>query len=63
MNQTNKVWMFLNHNYSRNNAQAATSYNKAKLPTRFQIDQPQGLGWFLYQFDITDSEIFYDCKK
>jgi hypothetical protein len=61
MNLTHKIWMFLQANYSRNNLIAASQYNKSQLPTRYQ--KPYSTLGFLYSFDISDSEIFYDCKK
>jgi hypothetical protein len=62
MNLTNKIWMFVERNYSRNNVKPAVAYNKSKLPTRYQLPSEQGRS-FLYDFDLSDSEIFYDCKK
>jgi hypothetical protein len=33
--RTNKVWMFIQRDYSKNNLQGATEYNEHGLPTRF----------------------------
>ena len=33
--RTNKIWMFINRDYSRNNYMAATSYNSKGLPLEF----------------------------
>jgi hypothetical protein len=49
--RTNKVWMFLNQNYSLNNPIAAVSYNKVGLPLQFNSlpteDYPEGVYSFL----------------
>lgn len=48
--RTNKVWMFINRDYSVNNAIPATSYNSAHLPLTFDADLEPGAGampWFL----------------
>lgn len=61
INLTNKAWMFINRDYSRNNLYPATGYNKSQLPTGYNL--PMSSLGFLYSYDISQSEIFYDCKK
>jgi hypothetical protein len=58
-NRTNKIWMFLNRNYSRNNVVAAEEYNFAGLPLKFK-DSLYDLGFLNFEFN--DSEITYSCK-
>lgn len=36
MLRTNKVWMFINRNYSKNNPRTAASYNEEDLPLKFE---------------------------
>lgn len=62
MNHTNKVWLFVHRDYSRSNSIAAAQYNKSNLPVRYTLPYGTGRG-FLYQYDISDAEIFYHCKK
>jgi hypothetical protein len=38
--RTNKVWQFINREYSQNNPISASSYNNAKLPKTFDADPP-----------------------
>ncbi|HTI93303.1 MAG TPA: hypothetical protein VL727_22040 [Puia sp.] len=58
--QTNKIWMFLDRNYSVNNALPATyTYNKAKLP--LTIDCPEGQAM---EFHVsTNNSILFSSAK
>jgi hypothetical protein len=55
--RTNKVWMFTQRNYSKNNPAVATHYNEHDLPLTFADDH----GLFFLQFG-TPLEIEYDCS-
>lgn len=60
--RTNKVWMFVDRDYSVNNPVAAATYNTSGLPTSFT---PPGstfdltLGYFYY---YGSTQITYECK-
>lgn len=58
---TNKVWMFIDDNYSVNAPAVAVRYNRYGLPLIYQLSSEQGIG-FLYQWDLGQSDIEYDCK-
>jgi len=65
MNRTNKIWMFMNRDYSRNNFRAAVSYNKKGLPLAFTASP---IPFALYEFheDASDAktdnvQITYTC--
>lgn len=59
--RTNKIWMFVGRNYSKNNQIAATSYNSKGLPTQFN-SPVFGAFWFLHETDLSISTIEYQCK-
>lgn len=61
LNTTHHIWMFISRDYSRNNPVPAVQYNKAGLPLRYSPGN--GSIGFAYQYNISDSEIFYQCKK
>ena len=67
MNRTNKIWMFINRDYSRNNFRAALQYNEKKLPLEFTAGNlPFSL--FNYQGDTTDGaidniQVEYNCES
>jgi hypothetical protein len=57
ISRTNRVWMFLNRDYSKNNRVAAVNYNTAKLPLTYNTATP-------YNFlgsAINYSKITYIC--
>lgn len=57
ISRTNRVWMFLNRDYSKNNPVAAVNYNIAKLPLNYNTNTP-------YNFlgvAINESSITYSC--
>ena len=56
---TNKIWRFLNRNYSLNNSGKALTYNEHKLPTLFP-GVPGDLVVFS-SFPVQGSAIQYDC--
>jgi hypothetical protein len=58
---TNKVWMFVDNNYSVNAPYVAARYNRYGLPLKMQLPPEQSLG-FLYQWNIGESDIVYDCR-
>lgn len=58
-NRTNKVWMFLDRDYSLNNPFVADSYNLHRLPTRINLEKPEFLRLVDYYLD---AEITYGCK-
>lgn len=57
--RTNKIWMFLNRDYSRNNYIAADSYNEHGLP----LQLPVSFSNFHFSNEETGNMIFdYTCK-
>ena len=59
--RTSKIWMFIERNYSKNNLVAADTYNNKGLPTKY--NSPNfGVYRFLYETDISRSDIEYKCK-
>jgi hypothetical protein len=56
--RTNKVWMFIERNYSKNNPVGAVGYNSNDLPLGFATDTRSG---FLHQNSLP-TEIQYDCQ-
>lgn len=63
VHRTNRIWMFLNRNYSNNNLRAGTSYNNYGLPLGFAkvTGQTPSLGMLAF-FGFNDCEIEYECK-
>ena len=57
--RTNKVWMFLDRDYSRNNPMTASSYNPY-LPLKF--NQPAAYPYYLLSLQVNVADISYDCK-
>jgi hypothetical protein len=56
---TNKVWQFVNQNYSKHSVSTVTSYNKMNLPLKFKDNE--------YQFPFLDietsgSSVNYHCE-
>ena len=60
--QTNKVWMFVDRDYSKNNPVSAVQYNSKGLPVKFDIDQSIWFD-FLWQIDLRRADIIYSCGK
>jgi hypothetical protein len=61
--RTNKLWMFLNRNYSVNNPIGARGYSATNLPTSFDNVPAQGPALSLLNFlSVSNSEIIYDCQ-
>jgi hypothetical protein len=56
--RTHPVWMFLDADYSENNAVLAVNYNDGGLPTFF--NPPDYTETFLHYIPVT--HIWYDCK-
>jgi hypothetical protein len=59
--RTNKIWMFVSANYSKNNMIAADSYNGKGLPTQFS-DPNFNVYRFLHETYLGKSTIEYRCK-
>jgi hypothetical protein len=59
IHRTNKIWMFVDRDYSVNNPGIADSYSYYKLPLSFS--NPEGFVDLL-GFSIGNSVIEYDCK-
>ena len=61
LNRTNKIWMFLNRDYSVNNPYNAASYNTTGLPANLNLSQGENplkfLGNIFYK-----AEILYECN-
>ncbi|HVS96838.1 MAG TPA: hypothetical protein VHE54_10140 [Puia sp.] len=62
--RTNKIWMFIDRDYSINNPFIATSYNKAWLPLHFSWITSEGFfASFLYQNYLQDATVTYTLAK
>jgi hypothetical protein len=59
--RTNKVWMFVDRNYSVNNMVAANSYNSSGLPLKLSGSSYQTLMSFAYGYYYGSVDIIYDC--
>jgi hypothetical protein len=61
LNRTNKIWMFLNRDYSVNNPYDAASYITTGLPVKLSLSQGENplkfLGNIFYK-----AEIIYECN-
>jgi hypothetical protein len=62
LHRTNKVWQFVDRNYSVNNPAWAEKYNSLGYPLRFNTSTPL---WFSFvnQLDLHNSEIVYQCHE
>lgn len=60
--RTNKVWQFLNRDYSENNQIAAVTYNKYGLPLKFRPDGKTGGRTVFLDVIYSDLDITYKCK-
>ncbi|HEY6956635.1 MAG TPA: hypothetical protein VI385_15395, partial [Flavisolibacter sp.] len=59
--RTNKIWMFLDRDYSVNNPFVADSYNAHKLPTKLNLDPKTSYFKLLTDY-FHNAEIIYGCK-
>jgi hypothetical protein len=59
--RTNKVWMFLDREYSLNNPFTAVSYNSTGLPTKVSLPSHGPFQRFLTS-SFTEGEFTYGCK-
>lgn len=62
INRTNKVWMFLNRDYSVNNPYTAISYSSNGLPTNIDVHEEGQVLNFL-QNSFSKAEISYQCNN
>lgn len=59
----NKLWMFLNCNYSKNNLLKGTKYNAFGLPLGFaRVPQSGPFLTFVHFLGFNDTEIEYECN-
>ncbi len=61
--RTNKVWMFIDRDYSVNNLITANTYNSSGLPLTFAPNQKLELDMifaYFYYYDTT--QVIYDCQ-
>jgi len=58
ISRTNRIWMFINRNYSVNNWTPAESYNQYGLPLKWRGTQGNR---FIYR-NIDDADIKYECR-
>ena len=61
LNRTNKIWMFINRDYSINNPFKADSYNLLGLPTSLNLPSHERLFGFLGT-SLSKAQINYECK-
>lgn len=59
--RTNKIWMFIDRDYSVNNPFVAETYNWYGLPTAFDVSTKGGEFKFLSNF-INTGKIAYSCR-
>lgn len=62
INLTNKLWMFLNRDYSVNNPFKADSYNVSGLPSSFNLPPDGNAFWFLENV-YPKAQIIYACDE
>jgi hypothetical protein len=60
--RTNKVWMFIDRDYSVNNPAVATTYNSVGLPLTYNPGAFIYAFTFAYIFYYGSTQIIYDCK-
>jgi len=60
--RTNKVWQFLNRDYSENNPITAVTYNKYGLPLKFRPNSKTGGHTYFLDVVFSDLDITYKCK-
>lgn len=61
-NRTNKIWMFLNRDYSVNNSFVATSYNQNKLPLKINYGERGQGPYTFFGIGMGNAEFTYMCK-
>jgi hypothetical protein len=61
LHRTNRVWMFIDRNYSVNNPLTADTYNANQLPTSITLLPEEPLRGFM-GFYLNDSDIEYKCN-
>ena len=59
--RTNKVWMFIDRDYSLNNKFVADTYNTNNLPTSVNLTLGSGSFMKFMSVFILDADISYDC--
>ena len=59
--QTNKVWMLVDKNFSKNNPVVATQYNAEGFPTLFPAPDPQHYPDDFVRRSVVFKTIDYDC--
>lgn len=59
--RTNRLWMFIDRNYSKNNSRPATQYNKPGLPLQYRLPENTDFD-FLQSIELDHSDIKYRCK-
>jgi hypothetical protein len=57
--RTNKIWKFVDRNYSKNNPLVATSYNPVGLPLQFS--SPGSYPHYFLHFPTNETRFFYTC--
>jgi hypothetical protein len=60
LRRTNRIWMFIDRDYSKNNSRTATQYNSSGLPTKYDLAFPDLT--FLFNIHIVRGDITYRCK-
>lgn len=61
--RTNRIWMFIDRDYSKNNRKVAEHYNKSGLPTRYRLPGHVAIDFnFIYSIELEYSDIKYRCK-
>lgn len=60
--RTNKVWQFLNRDYSENNSMAAVAYNNYGLPLKFRPNSKTGGRTYFLDVVYSNLDITYKCK-
>jgi hypothetical protein len=60
--RTNKVWMFVDRDYSVNNPVGATSYNQAGLPLAYPPSLANNFRLTSFAYGNGGVTIFYDCR-
>lgn len=59
INRTNKIWMFLNKDYSVNNPFTADAYNASGLPSSFSLTQENAFGFLGNAY--SKAQLAYSC--
>jgi hypothetical protein len=59
--RTNKIWMFIDRDYSINNPFTADSYNSKELPTKINLTSKGTYQIFLGNYFL-EADITYSCK-